>query len=150
MISTDEGTTPRTSVHEFLTKDSKLPMSVDSPPATADSSMTAASSEYRLHQGSSRALHSPTYAAVGSCAQNDLATHKPECLYAQAGNSRTERSHFLNQTFATINMTNYAFVISAKDSTESFTVAHPSQPFVSLNTELVSNISDHLLGQSPE
>ncbi|XP_057353174.1 girdin isoform X2 [Manis pentadactyla] len=140
VISTAEGTTRRTSIHDFLTKDSRLPMSVDSPPATADSNITASSSEYRLHQGSSRALHSPTY-AVGSCAQNDLATHKPECLYAQSGNSRTERSHFLNQTFATINMTNYAFGISAKDSTESFTVAHPSQPFLSLNTELVSNIS---------
>ncbi|XP_059882567.1 girdin isoform X4 [Delphinus delphis] len=140
VISTAEGTTRRTSIHDFLTKDSRLPMSVDSPPATADSSITAASSEYRLHQWSSHPLHSPTY-AVGSQAQNDLATDKPTSPYAQARNSRTERSHFLNQTFATVNMSNDAFGISAKDSIDSFTVAYPSQPFLSLNTELVSNIS---------
>ncbi|XP_007190053.2 girdin isoform X1 [Balaenoptera acutorostrata] len=140
VISTAEGTTRRTSIHDFLTKDSRLPMSVDSPPATADSSITATSSEYRLHQWSSHPLHSPTY-AVGSQAQNDLATDKPTSPYAQARNSRTERSHFLNQTFATVNMSNDAFGISAKDSIDSFTVAHPAQPFLSLNTELVSNIS---------
>ncbi|XP_058540049.1 girdin isoform X5 [Neofelis nebulosa] len=43
VISTAEGTTRRTSIHDFLTKDSRLPMSVDSPPATADSNITAAS-----------------------------------------------------------------------------------------------------------
>ncbi|XP_014646995.1 PREDICTED: girdin isoform X5 [Ceratotherium simum simum] len=140
VISTAEGTTRRTSIHDFLTKDSRLPMSVDSPPATADSNITAASSEYRLHQWSSRTLHSPTY-PVGYHAQNDLATDKPESLYAHARNSRTERSHFLNQTFATINASDDAFGVSDKDSIESFTVVHLSQPFLSLNTELVSNIS---------
>ncbi|XP_032208055.1 girdin isoform X9 [Mustela erminea] len=44
VISTAEGTTRRTSIHDFLTKDSRLPISVDSPPATADSSITAAAS----------------------------------------------------------------------------------------------------------
>ncbi|XP_023388630.1 girdin isoform X3 [Pteropus vampyrus] len=141
VISTAEGTTRRTSIHDFLTKDSKLPMSVDSSPATAaDSNITAASSEYRLHQWSSHTLHNPIH-AVGSHARNDLATDMPQSPYAQARNSTTERSHFLNQTFAAINMSNDAFGISAKDSIESFTVAHPSQPFLSLNTELVSNIS---------
>uniref|UniRef100_A0A8D0NYT1 Coiled-coil domain containing 88A n=1 Tax=Sus scrofa TaxID=9823 RepID=A0A8D0NYT1_PIG len=47
VISTAEGTTRRTSIHDFLTKDSRLPMSVDSPPATADSSITAASKSKR-------------------------------------------------------------------------------------------------------
>ncbi|XP_077628490.1 girdin isoform X5 [Crocuta crocuta] len=42
VISTAEGTTRRTSIHDFLTKDSRLPISVDSPPATADSNITAA------------------------------------------------------------------------------------------------------------
>ncbi|XP_027959745.1 girdin isoform X2 [Eumetopias jubatus] len=140
VISTAEGTTRRTSIHDFLTKDSRLPMSVDSPPATADSSITAASSEYLLHQWSSYTLHSPTH-AVGSHVQNDLATRKSKSLYAQARKSRTEKSQFLNQTFAIINMSNDALGISAEDSGESFTVAHPSQPFLSLNTELVSNIS---------
>ncbi|XP_037662509.1 girdin isoform X2 [Choloepus didactylus] len=144
VISTAEGTTRRTSIHDLLTKDSRLPMSVDSPPATADSNMTSASSEYCLHQWSSHILHGLTH-AVGSHTQNDLATDMPsaysESLYAQARNSRTERSHFLNQTFATINMSSDAVGIPAKDSIGSFTVTHSSQPFLSLNTELVSNIS---------
>ncbi|XP_036119480.1 girdin isoform X9 [Molossus molossus] len=138
VISTAEGTTRRTSIHDFLIKDSRLPMSIDSSPATADSNIRAASSEYRLHQWSSHTLHSPTH-SVGSHAQIDLVTNVPESIYAQARTSTKERSHFLNQTFATINMSNDRFVISAKDSKESFT--HPSQPFLSLNTELVSNIS---------
>ncbi|XP_016018084.2 girdin isoform X3 [Rousettus aegyptiacus] len=141
VISTAEGTTRRTSIHDFLTKDSKLPMSVDSSPATAaDSNITAASSEYRLHQWSPHTLHNPIH-AIGSHARNDLATDMPQSLYPQARNSTTKRSHFLNQTFAAINMSNDTLGISAKDSIESFTVAHPSQPFLSLNTELVSNIS---------
>ncbi|XP_044933787.1 girdin isoform X4 [Mustela putorius furo] len=140
VISTAEGTTRRTSIHDFLTKDSRLPISVDSPPATANSSITAASSEYLLHQWSSHRLHSSAH-AVGSHAQNDLATDKPKSLYTQIRNSRTEKSHFLNQTFAIVNTSNNAFGISAEGSVESFTVAHPSQPFLSLNTELVSNIS---------
>ncbi|XP_032733633.1 girdin isoform X2 [Lontra canadensis] len=140
VISTAEGTTRRTSIHDFLTKDSRLPISVDSPPATADSSITAASSEYLLHQWSSHTLHSPAH-AVGSHVQNDLATDKPKSLYTQTRNSRTEKSHFLNQTFAIVNTSKNAFGISAEGSVESFTVARPSQPFLSLNTELVSNIS---------
>nr|XP_018876587.1 girdin isoform X3 [Gorilla gorilla gorilla] len=140
VISTAEGTTRRTSIHDFLTKDSRLPVSVDSPPAAADSNTTAASSEYHLHQWSSHILDSPTH-TIGSCAQNDLAIDMPEPLYAQARNSRTERSHFLNQTFATIRMPSDAFGMLAKDSIGPFTVAHSFQPFLSLNTELVSNIS---------
>uniref|UniRef100_A0A8D0TJG1 Coiled-coil domain containing 88A n=1 Tax=Sus scrofa TaxID=9823 RepID=A0A8D0TJG1_PIG len=140
VISTAEGTTRRTSIHDFLTKDSRLPMSVDSPPATADSSITAASSEYHLYPWSSHTLHGPAY-PVGSQAQNNLGTDKPKSPYAQTRNLRAEKSYFLNQTFATSNMFNDALGISAKDSLESFTVAYPSQPFLSLNTELVSNIS---------
>ncbi|XP_027631777.1 girdin isoform X11 [Tupaia chinensis] len=126
VISTAEGTTRRTSIHDFLTKDSRLPMSVDSPSAVADSNTTTAPSEYCLRQWSSHALH---------------ATDMPESLYSQARNSRTERSHFVNQTFATINTSSDAFGISAQDSIGPFSVAQSSQPFLSLNTELVSNIS---------
>lgn len=50
VISTAEGTTRRTSIHDFLTKDSRLPMSVDSPPATADSSITAASNVDKVQE----------------------------------------------------------------------------------------------------
>uniref|UniRef100_A0A8C3WMA6 Coiled-coil domain containing 88A n=1 Tax=Catagonus wagneri TaxID=51154 RepID=A0A8C3WMA6_9CETA len=50
VISTAEGTTRRTSIHDFLTKDSRLPMSVDSPPATADSSITTASNVDKVQE----------------------------------------------------------------------------------------------------
>ncbi|XP_007936197.1 girdin [Orycteropus afer afer] len=58
VISTAEGTTRRTSIHDFLTKDSRLPMSADSPPASADS-ITAASNvdtvqESRISKSRSR------------------------------------------------------------------------------------------------
>ncbi|XP_063085479.1 girdin isoform X11 [Cavia porcellus] len=125
VISTAEGTTRRTSIHDFLTKDSRLPVCTDSSQPAADSTITAASSEYPLHQWSSHVL----------------TTDVPDSLYSQGRNSRTERSHCLNQTFLTTNTSYNVFGISCKDSIESFTMVHSSQPFLSLNTELVSNIS---------
>ncbi|XP_016077617.1 PREDICTED: girdin isoform X4 [Miniopterus natalensis] len=50
VISTAEGTTRRTSIHDFLTKDSRLPVSVDSSPATADSNITAASNMDKVQE----------------------------------------------------------------------------------------------------
>ncbi|XP_031531538.1 girdin isoform X9 [Vicugna pacos] len=50
VISTAEGTTRRTSIHDFLSKDSRLPMSVDPPPATADSNITAASNVDKVQE----------------------------------------------------------------------------------------------------
>uniref|UniRef100_A0A8B9FKF9 Girdin n=1 Tax=Amazona collaria TaxID=241587 RepID=A0A8B9FKF9_9PSIT len=41
VISTAEGTTRRTSIHDFLSKDSRQPVSVDPAPATADRSCAA-------------------------------------------------------------------------------------------------------------
>ncbi|XP_028633140.1 girdin isoform X2 [Grammomys surdaster] len=127
VISTAEGTTRRTSIHDFLSKDSRLPVSVDSAPPTAGSSSTAASSEYHLQQWSS-----------------DMPTHcedTSESVYTQARNSSSGRPCFLNQTFATVKISNDTFGISGNDSHGAFTVVHSSQPFLSLNTELVSNIS---------
>ncbi|XP_006514517.1 girdin isoform X5 [Mus musculus] len=127
VISTAEGTTRRTSIHDFLSKDSRLPVSVDSSPPTAGSSSTTASSEYHLQQWSS-----------------DMPTHSEdtsESVYTQARNSSSGRPCFLNQTFATVKMSNDTFGISGNDSHETFSVVHSSQPFLSLNTELVSNIS---------
>ncbi|XP_042141458.1 girdin isoform X2 [Peromyscus maniculatus bairdii] len=137
VISTAEGTTRRTSIHDLLTKDSRLPVSVDSAPPAADSSIAAASSEYRLQQWSSDVPNQ----AGGQQAPDDLAADTAESLYTQARKSKPGRPHFLNQTFATIKMSNDAFGISANNSRRSFTVVHSSHPFLSLNTELVSNIS---------
>uniref|UniRef100_A0A8C8RB92 Coiled-coil domain containing 88A n=1 Tax=Pelusios castaneus TaxID=367368 RepID=A0A8C8RB92_9SAUR len=46
VISTAEGTTRRTSIHDFLSKDSRQPVSIDPAPTTADRSVPSASSEY--------------------------------------------------------------------------------------------------------
>uniref|UniRef100_A0A663E6J2 Coiled-coil domain containing 88A n=1 Tax=Aquila chrysaetos chrysaetos TaxID=223781 RepID=A0A663E6J2_AQUCH len=45
VISTAEGTTRRTSIHDFLSKDSRQPVSVDPAPSTADRSVPSTSSE---------------------------------------------------------------------------------------------------------
>ncbi|XP_034364445.1 girdin isoform X6 [Arvicanthis niloticus] len=50
VISTAEGTTRRTSVHDFLSKDSRLPVSVDSAPPSAGSSSTAASNVNKVQE----------------------------------------------------------------------------------------------------
>ncbi|KAM9601281.1 girdin isoform 3-T3 [Trichechus inunguis] len=144
VISTAEGTTRRTSIHDFLTKDGRPPASVDSAAATADSGVHAAPSEYCLHPWSPRVLPSPA-PAVGSPAPSelpaDMSASCPESLCAQARSSRTERSQFLNPAFATVGVSGDSFGMSAKDSMGSSTMTHSSQPFLSLNTELVSNIS---------
>uniref|UniRef100_A0A7N5P0T8 Coiled-coil domain containing 88A n=1 Tax=Ailuropoda melanoleuca TaxID=9646 RepID=A0A7N5P0T8_AILME len=57
VISTAEGTTRRTSIHDFLTKDSRLPVSVDSPPATADSNITAASIFFYIESKRNKSNH---------------------------------------------------------------------------------------------
>ncbi|XP_021031771.1 girdin isoform X3 [Mus caroli] len=50
VISTAEGTTRRTSIHDFLSKDSRLPVSVDSSPPTAGSSSTTASNVNKVQE----------------------------------------------------------------------------------------------------
>uniref|UniRef100_A0A8C0HNN1 Coiled-coil domain containing 88A n=1 Tax=Buteo japonicus TaxID=224669 RepID=A0A8C0HNN1_9AVES len=45
VISTAEGTTRRTSIHDFLSKDSRQPVSVDPAPSTADRSVPSTSSD---------------------------------------------------------------------------------------------------------
>ncbi|XP_004632491.1 girdin isoform X9 [Octodon degus] len=50
VISTAEGTTRRTSIHDFLTKDSRLPVSIDSSQPAADNSITAASNVDKIQE----------------------------------------------------------------------------------------------------
>nr|XP_012332564.1 girdin isoform X7 [Aotus nancymaae] len=58
VISTAEGTTRRTSIHDFLTKDSRLPVSVDSPPAAADSNTTTASNVDKVQESRNSKIRS--------------------------------------------------------------------------------------------
>ncbi|XP_061317669.1 girdin isoform X9 [Pezoporus flaviventris] len=139
VISTAEGTTRRTSIHDFLSKDSRQPVSVDPAPATADRSVPSASSEYSAHQLPSPFVHCVAY-RVDCFAQSDAATAvKPRAVGCHSDvpkASRMERSNFRERTLLSSSVFNDKS--SGNDSTGSLTVA---QPFVSLNTELVSNIS---------
>ncbi|XP_062465189.1 girdin isoform X7 [Pezoporus occidentalis] len=139
VISTAEGTTRRTSIHDFLSKDSRQPVSVDPAPATADRSVPSASSEYSAHQLPSPFVHCVAY-RVDCFAQSDAATAvKPRAVGCHSDvpkASRMERSNFRERTLLSSSVFNDKS--SGNESTGSLTVA---QPFVSLNTELVSNIS---------
>ncbi|XP_074720641.1 girdin isoform X7 [Strix uralensis] len=141
VISTAEGTTRRTSIHDFLSKDSRQPVSVDPAPPTADRSVPAASSEYSAHQLPSNFCHCVAY-RVDCVPQSDAAKAvKPHLLGCNSDvpkTSRMERSNFRERTLLSTSVFNDKVSISGNDSTGSFTVA---QPFLSLNTELVSNIS---------
>ncbi|KAM6356041.1 girdin isoform 1-T1 [Podargus strigoides] len=141
VISTAEGTTRRTSIHDFLSKDSRQPVSVDPAPSTADRSVPSASSEYSAHQLSSNFLHCVAY-RVDCVPQSDAAnTVKPRNLGCNSDvpkTSRMERSNFHERTLLSTSVFNDKVGMSRNDSTGSFTMA---QPFLSLNTELVSNIS---------
>ncbi|KAH1173744.1 hypothetical protein KIL84_017583 [Mauremys mutica] len=143
VISTAEGTTRRTSIHDFLSKDSRQPVSIDPAPSTADRSIPSASSEYRPHQQSSSFFHYTSY-NVDSVPQNDLDnTIKPDhsgYKSEKPRNSRMGKSNVVDKTSST-NVFSDKVGISTNDSTGTFTLAHVSQPFLSLNTELVSNIS---------
>ncbi|XP_054675086.1 girdin isoform X5 [Grus americana] len=141
VISTAEGTTRRTSIHDFLSKDSRQPVSVDPAPSTADRSVPSTSSEYSAHQLSSHFFHCVAY-RVDCVPQSDAAnTVKPRNLGCNSDvpkTSRMERSNFRERTLLSTNVFNEKVSVSGNDSTGSLTVA---QPFLSLNTELVSNIS---------
>ncbi|XP_043838234.1 girdin isoform X5 [Dromiciops gliroides] len=143
VISTAEGTTRRTSIHDFLSKDSRQPVSIDPSPTTADN-IPSTSSEYCVHQQPPNLVHS-SINIIDSHSQSDLTTamHSAYAVStsAQTRNSRIERSNFHDKTFSTINVFSDTVGISASESTGPFSVTHITQPFLSLNTELVSNIS---------
>uniref|UniRef100_A0A8C4UGD0 Coiled-coil domain containing 88A n=1 Tax=Falco tinnunculus TaxID=100819 RepID=A0A8C4UGD0_FALTI len=141
VISTAEGTTRRTSIHDFLSKDSRQPVSVDPAPSTADRSVPSTSSEYSAHQLSSNFFHCVAYrvdCVPQSDAANAVKPHNLGCNSDVPKTSRMERSNFRERTLLSTSVFNDKVSISGNDSTGSFTV---TQPFLSLNTELVSNIS---------
>ncbi|XP_064302953.1 girdin isoform X4 [Phalacrocorax carbo] len=141
VISTAEGTTRRTSIHDFLSKDSRQPVSVDPAPSTADRSVPSTSSEYSAHQLSSTFFHCVAYRVDCVPQKNAVNTVKPcnlGCHSDMPKTSRMERSNFCERSLLSTSVFNDKVSLSGNDSTGSLTVA---QPFLSLNTELVSNIS---------
>lgn len=133
VISTAEGTTRRTSIHDFLSKDTRQPIFVDPTPATAEQSIISSSSEYNPQQQSSIFYCAPDYAV--SFSENELANitipdhlNIPERL----SHSRT-KTKFITKTFSLSNVNNDKVGISSS--------GHFSMPFLTLNTELVCDVS---------
>ncbi|XP_064002056.1 girdin isoform X4 [Pogoniulus pusillus] len=139
VISTAEGTTRRTSIHDFLSKDSRQPVSVDPAPSASDRSVPSTSSEYSPHQLSF--LHCVAYrvdCVPQSDAANTVKPHNLGCNPDVTKTSRMERSDTHERTLLNTSTFNNKVNMSGNDSTGSVTLA---LPFLSLNTELVSNIS---------
>ncbi|XP_061845296.1 girdin isoform X4 [Colius striatus] len=141
VISTAEGTTRRTSIHDFLSKDSRQPVSVDPAPSTADRSVPATSSEYSAHQLSPNLFHCVAYrvdCVPESDAANPVNPPYVGCNSDGPKTSKVGRSHFHQRTSLSTSVFHDTLSPSGNDSTGLFTV---HKPFLSLNTELVSNIS---------
>ncbi|KAM4904259.1 girdin [Sylvia borin] len=141
VISTAEGTTRRTSIHDFLSKDSRPPVSVDAAPAPADRSAPPTSSEY-----SALRVSSPCVQCVPGMGERGPQGEAAALLTPRhvGGNSellkpsRTERPGCRERTLPSPGVFWDKGSGSGNGSAGSF--AAP-QPFLSLNTALVSNIS---------
>ncbi|KAM7061577.1 girdin isoform 1-T2 [Acridotheres tristis] len=133
VISTAEGTTRRTSIHDFLSKDSRPPVCVDAAPA--DRSAPPSSSEYPALRVSSPCVH--CVPAGGEAAPSLTPRHVgANCELSKP--SRMERPGCRERTVPSARVFWDKASGSGNGSAGSF--AAP-QPFLSLNTELVSNIS---------
>uniref|UniRef100_A0A8C3Y2Q9 Coiled-coil domain containing 88A n=1 Tax=Catharus ustulatus TaxID=91951 RepID=A0A8C3Y2Q9_CATUS len=126
VISTAEGSTRRTSIHDFLSKDSRPPVSVDAAPA--DRSAPPSSSEYPALRVSSPCVHC---VPAGGEAAPSLAPRLVGGSSEPPKPSRMERPGCRERTLPSARV----FWDKASGS------GGAPQPFLSLNTELVSNIS---------
>ncbi|XP_047672031.1 girdin isoform X2 [Tachysurus fulvidraco] len=122
VISTAEGSTRRSSVHDMLAKDAREPVSVDPSPSKSQ----AASSEYPKPLPKSASV--PCTGRVPNADDPELST-----LQEFLGPSFTVESVFLDSIF----------------SEPAFSSSTRNQAFLSLNTSLVSNISGPPLKPKP-
>ncbi|XP_053335638.1 girdin isoform X1 [Clarias gariepinus] len=122
VISTAEGSTRRSSVHDMLAKDAREPVSVDLSPSKSK----AASSEYTKPLPKSASV--PCTGRVPNPDDSELST-----LQEFLGPSFTVDSVFLDSIF----------------SEPAFSSSTRNQAFLSLNTSLVSNISGPPLKPKP-
>lgn len=138
VISTAEGTTRRTSIHDLLSKDTRQPVSMDASPPVA-----SASSEYRVHQQFSNVFHCTPYSAV-TLSANDLGaivatTDGSEYQSEMPRNVLTGETNFIDNTFC------FSHTHSDEVGTSSNMATLPAvgslRPFLSLNTDLVTNVS---------
>lgn len=122
VISTAEGSTRRSSVHDMLAKDAREPVSVDPSPSKSQ----ATSSEYPKPLPKSASM--PCTGRVPNADDSELST-----LQEFLGPSFTVDSVFLDSIF----------------SEAAFSSSTRNQAFLSLNTSLVSNISGPPLKPKP-
>ncbi|KAK3507599.1 hypothetical protein QTP70_029669 [Hemibagrus guttatus] len=123
VISTAEGSTRRSSVHDMLAKDAREPVSVDPSPSKSQ----AASSEYPKPLPKSASV--PCTGRVPNADDSELST-----LQEFLGPSFTVDSVFLDSIF----------------SEPALSSSSRNQAFLSLNTSLVSNISGPPLKPKPD
>ncbi|KAH0622866.1 hypothetical protein JD844_025647 [Phrynosoma platyrhinos] len=142
VISTAEGTTRRTSIHDFLSKDTRQPVSIDPAPSPTDRSATSASSEYNPQQQSSFYKHT-SYATV-TWSESDLSnlTTLDHSAYKsqKPRNSETGKANYIGKTFSYSNVSSNE-VGTSKSIMKKLSAVHLSRPFLALNTELVSSVS---------
>ncbi|KAF7252913.1 Girdin [Varanus komodoensis] len=142
VISTAEGTTRRTSIHDFLSKDTRQPVSIDPSPPTSDRSIASASSEYSPQQQSS--VFNCTPYAVVTMSENDLGSITS--LDHSASNSEKLRNSKIGEKDSIAKTFSCNNICSDKVGTSvglisRLSTVRLSRPFLALNTELVSNVS---------
>nr|XP_016846206.1 PREDICTED: girdin isoform X5 [Anolis carolinensis] len=140
VISTAEGTTRRTSIHDFLSKDTRQPVSIDPAPSTADRSVASVSSEYSPQQQYSF-LKCMSY-ATGTVSESDLSSlatlDNSAYKSKKPKHSETGEINYIAKTLS------YSSVSSTEVGTSKSTVKnadHLTRPFLAFNTELVSSVS---------
>ncbi|XP_053314554.1 girdin isoform X2 [Spea bombifrons] len=132
VISTAEGTTRRTSVHDFLSKDSRSPVSVDPSPTTEDA--PSLSSEYCAVE------QSPSFQVSLTFASSSLPLRSKSSGDLQNG-CRCELVQF-STTSQSCSVGTSTLVRASQGTTiVSYTSPCMSHPYLSLNTNLVSSIS---------
>ncbi|XP_053102200.1 girdin isoform X3 [Hemicordylus capensis] len=142
VISTAEGTTRRTSIHDFLSKDTRQPVSVDPAPSATDRSVPSSSSEYNPQQQSS-VFHYTPYAAI-TLSENDLGSictlDHSAYTSEKPRNTRTGKANVVLKTCSHSNVHNDKVGLSIRGIGKLSAICL-SRPFLSINTELVSNVS---------
>ncbi|MGH0161181.1 UNVERIFIED_CONTAM: hypothetical protein FKN15_054625 [Acipenser sinensis] len=149
VISTAEGSTRRTSIHDFMSKDTRQPVSVDPSPIKANRSNQQATSEYHLdhhpHFPNHVPYQNPSHPILHKYSQCSSLGHghSPVMEGTYTGNRgqiASSSKSFFGSTF-TVDSVFTDSVEPHSDSVASLITTSASQPFLSLNTSLVSNIS---------
>ncbi|RXM34000.1 Girdin [Acipenser ruthenus] len=158
VISTAEGSNRKTSIHDFMSKDTRQPVSVDpSPTKATNRSNQQATSEYHLDRHPQFPHHvpyqNPSEPILQKCSQSSSlgCGHSPVMEGAYTGN-RGQKASSSKSLFGSTFTVDSVFIDSVEphsDSVASFITTSASQPFLSLNTSLVSNISGLPLRATP-